>query len=108
MRLRRLILKLITDKGNHGATLDFPDGLVVLWADNSMGKSTCLKSIMWALGLEAMLTTSQTDVPLPPAMKSQLLTDAGPANVIESEVFLEIQNAKNESVVINRAVKASR
>lgn len=108
MRLRRLVLKVITDRGNHGATLDFPDGLVVFWADNTMGKSTSLKSIMWALGLEAMLTVSQTDVPLPPAMKSQLLTKEGPANVIESEVFLEIQNAKNESIVINRAVKANR
>lgn len=108
MRLRRLVLKLMTDQGDHGATLDFPDGLVVLWADNSMGKSTCLKSIMWSLGLEAMLTTSQTDVPLPPAMKVELLSNAGPASVIESEVFLEIQNSKNESIVINRAVKASR
>jgi hypothetical protein len=88
--------------------LDFPDGLVVLWADNSMGKSTALKSILWALGFEAMLTASQSDIPLPPVMKSEIQTGNGVASVIESEVLLEIENGKGERIVVHRGIKGSR
>jgi hypothetical protein len=73
MRFRRLTIRLQTTDGPYGATLDFPDGLVVVWADNSMGKSTCVKSILVALGMEAMLTTQQADLPLPPAVKARPL-----------------------------------
>lgn len=92
MRVRHLRLRLATDCGPHG--LDLPlanDGLTVLWADNSMGKSTCFRSILVGLGLEGMLTTNKKDLPLPPAMKSQLKTKDALASVIESEIWLEIQ-----------------
>jgi hypothetical protein len=46
MRFRRLVIRLQTTDGPYGVTLDFPDGLVVVWADNTMGKSTCVKSIL--------------------------------------------------------------
>ena len=72
MRLRRIEISVATTDGQYGAALDFPDGLVVVWADNSMGKSTCLKAIVVALGLEAMLSAQQSDLPLPPAVKNQI------------------------------------
>ncbi len=37
-------------------------------ADNSMGKSTSMRAILVALGLEATLTTSQSELPLTPAL----------------------------------------
>lgn len=108
MRLRRLQLRLATDDGPYGGSLDFPDGLLVVWADNSMGKSTCVKSILVALGMEAMLTTSRTDLPLPPAVTSIL--DAGDQqfNVIEADIFLEIENLAGRRITIQRTVKGSR
>jgi hypothetical protein len=109
MRLRRLVIRISTNIGPYGATIDFPDGLVVIWADNSMGKSTCLKSMMWALGLEAMITTSQSDPPVTPVMKAGFQNEDGEvAVVVESEVFLEIENSSAERVVIHRAVKGTR
>lgn len=108
MRFRRLTLRVNTSNGIYGTTLDFPDGLVVIWADNSMGKSTCVKSIMVALGMEAMLTTQQTDLPLPPAVKSRLNSDTGEHDVLESEVFLEIENSKGQRIVVQRTIKGSR
>ena len=108
MRIRRLVLRVISEAGPFGTTIDFPDGLVILWADNSMGKSTCVKSILWALGFEAMLTTSQQDAPLPPAMKAQIDTGTETVGVIESEVLVEIENAKGDRVVVHRGVAGAR
>lgn len=108
MRFRRLTVRVTTSDGPYGATLDFPDGLVVVWADNSMGKSTCVKSILVALGMEAMLTTQQVDLPLPPAVKARLDSDTGEHDVLESEVFLEIENSKAQRIVVQRTIKGAR
>jgi len=108
MRFRRLTIRLQTSDGPYGVTLDFPDGLVVIWADNSMGKSTCVKSILVALGMEAMLTPQQADLPLPPAVKARLDSDNGEHDVLESEVFLEIENLKAERIVVQRTIKGAR
>jgi hypothetical protein len=108
MRFRQLQIKMQTSDGPYGVTLDFPDGLVVIWADNSMGKSTCVKSILVALGMEAMLTTSQADLPLPPAVKARLVSNSGEHDVLESEVFLEIENAQGHKIVVQRMIKGGR
>jgi hypothetical protein len=108
MRFRRLQIRVQTTDGPYGVTLDFPDGLVVVWADNTMGKSTCVKSILVALGMEAMLTTSQGELPLPPAMKTQITSPSGEHKVLESEIFLEIENGRRQRIVVQRTVKGSR
>jgi hypothetical protein len=108
MRFRRLHIRIQTADGSYGTTLDFPDGLVVIWADNTMGKSTCVKSILVALGMEAMLTPSQTDLPLPPAVKSRLNSETGEHNVMESEVLLEIENNSHQRIVVQRTIKGNR
>jgi hypothetical protein len=108
MRFRRLKIQLQTSDGPYGVTIDFPDGLVVVWADNSMGKSTCVKSILVALGLEAMLTTTQADLPLPPAVKARLDSTTGEYDVLESEVWLEIENSQGERIVVQRTIKGAR
>jgi len=108
MRFRRLVIRLQTTDGPYGTTLDFADGLSVVWADNSMGKSTCVKSILVALGMEAMLTTSQSDLPLPPAVKSRLESERGEHDVLESEVLLEIENSTGRRLVAQRMIKGPR
>ncbi len=108
MRLRHLRIRINTDLGLHGTDITFPDGLVVLWADNTMGKSTCLNSALVALGFEAMLTTAQSDVPLPHVMKAELDSEKGKATVIESDIYLEIENSQGTRIVVHRAVKGAR
>ncbi len=108
MRLRQLRIGVSTPNGHYGTSLTFPDGLVVVWADNSMGKSTCARAILVALGMEAMLTTSQLELPLPPAMTSKLDGGNGEHLVLESEVLLEIENKQGSRIVVQRGVKGSR
>ena len=108
MKIRHLRIRINTEKGLHGVDIDFPDGLVIIRADNSMGKSTCIQSILVALGLEAMITTSQRDLPLPHVMKEELESNGKIVNVLESDIFLEIENKKKETIVVHRTVKGSR
>ena len=109
MRLRHLRIRIQTSNGLYGTDIPFPDGMVVIWADNSMGKSTCVKSVMVALGLEAILTTSMSDLPLTPVMKSFLEDETGKTHhVTESRIFLEIENADGERITIERLVRGDR
>ena len=108
MRFRRLTLRAQTTDGPYAVTLDFPDGLVVIWADNSMGKSTCVRSMLIALGMEAILTYSQSELPVSPALKSCLESERGEHTVLESEVFLEIENSRGEHIVTQRTIKGER
>lgn len=108
MKVRHLRIRINTDIGPHGVDIDFPDGLVILRADNSMGKSTCIQAILVALGLEAMLTTSQRDLPLPHVMKEELFSEGQNVGVLESDIYLEIENRRKERIVIHRTVKGAR
>ena len=109
MRIRHLRLDVQTESGPFSTQLDGPNGLVVVWADNSMGKSTCVRSLLVALGLEAMLSTSQTALPLPPALTDKLVDSNGKmCGVLESDVFLEIENHKGQRITIHRTIKGTR
>jgi hypothetical protein len=108
MRFRRLTIRLETNNGPYGTTINFQDGLTVFWADNSMGKSTCVRAIIVALGLEAMLTTSQAELPLTPAVTTRLDSETGEHDVIEAEVLLEIENAQTQRIVVQRTLKGTR
>ena len=58
LRFRHLEIRLGTGQGPFGVRIPFGDGLVVIHADNTSGKSTCLMSALYALGLEGMLNSS--------------------------------------------------
>lgn len=109
MRIRHLRLDVQTEQGPCSCDLEFPNGLVVVWADNSMGKSTCVRSILIALGLEAMLTTNRSELPLPPALTDELETESGESRkVLESDVYLEIENQQGKRIVVRRTIRGTR
>lgn len=107
LSFRRLRLRALTTDGIYGADVPFGPGLTVLWADNTKGKSTCMQGMLYALGLERMLSPRR-EIPLPHAMTSYLNTDDEKrVEVIESSVSLEIANGKGQIITVNRSVKAS-
>lgn len=106
LRIRSLQLRAMTPEGPYGATVRFGEGLTVLWADNTKGKSTCMQGMLYALGLERMLSPRR-EIPLPHAMTSYLDTDDNrKVPVLESRVSLEIENAEGQIITVNRSVKA--
>ncbi len=102
LRVRALQIRVRTENGLFGFDMTFPDGLVLLRAENSKGKSTCLMSILYALGLEGMLGASH-QVPLQPVLLSEIATDDGDQRVIESYVRAEIEG-KTGVVTLMRTV----
>ena len=103
IRIRRLKLVSETLKGTYVADLKFPDGLVLLHVKNTSGKSTALKSIIYALGLEKMFGAANHP-PLTPAMTSAIKDGEDEFPVVESFVLLEISNHKSQTLTIRRKV----
>lgn len=104
LRLRHLRLRALTSEGIYGTDIGFGPGLNVIWADNTKGKSTCMQGMIYALGLERMLSPKR-EVPLPHAMTSYLREDdESRVNVLESNVSLEIENGAGRVITVYRPV----
>jgi len=103
LRIRGLALRVKTEFGVAGRTLEFDDGLNLLRADNTSGKSTALQAMIYALGLEGMLSPTRR-VPLPHAMTDTISIDGRETKVLESFVMLEIANGAGEVITVERSV----
>ncbi|MGK4188868.1 AAA family ATPase [Rothia koreensis] len=103
MRLRSIRLRAITEQGEASRYLEFEDGLNLLRADNSSGKSTALQAIIYALGLEGMLSPSHR-IPLPHAMTDSIMIDGQARPIIESSVSLSIENSQGQRIIVSRQV----
>ena len=105
LRLRHLRMRAQTSRGPYGVDIPFKSGLNVIWADNTKGKSTCMQGMLYALGMEKMLSPRR-EVPLPHAMTSFLRNDdESSETVLESTVSLEIQNGVGTVVTVHRPIK---
>jgi hypothetical protein len=107
LRIRQLQLRVQTGEGLFGTRIAFDNGLVLLRAENTMGKSTCIQAIIYALGLERMLGPSSA-IPLPHVMTAFLEEGQNEFRVLESEVLLEIENSSGQSLTIRRGVVGGR
>ncbi len=105
LRVRELRLRAVTGAGTFGVDLSFLDGLNVITAANTSGKSTAAQAILYALGLEAMLGPAR-DAPLPHAMTHAVEDESGSEHdVLESQVLLQIEDDSGEPLTIRRYVK---
>lgn len=105
MRLRHLRLRSETSIGSFGADIPFQEGLNILWADNTKGKSTCLQGLLYVLGLERMLSSRRV-TPLTYVMTSHLDDpETGQRHsVLESSVWAELENEAGEIITVRRGV----
>ncbi|MEU5901420.1 ATP-binding protein [Streptomyces venezuelae] len=106
LKIRNLQLRVVTEGPLCGADLQFVSGLNVLRADNSSGKSTCMQAVIYALGLEGMLS-ARRDIPLPHAMTDSIEVDGRDFSVLESWVALEVENSSGHVITVRRHVKSA-
>ena len=107
LRLWHLRLRAETGRGRFGTDIPLADGLMLLRADNSRGKSTSVQSFLFALGLERMITTRPAHA-VTSAMRDRLIYDAdtkGETPVLASWVSLEIEGADGRIATLTRWVK---
>jgi len=107
LRIRAIQLRVKTASILCGADLHFDDGLVILRADNSSGKSTVVQSMIYALGLEGMLSASH-NVPLPHVMTDSIDIGTEKMQVLESGVAVEVENAAGQIATVFRPVKSTQ
>jgi len=106
LRLRHFAFRATTVEGPFGVDLALSPGLVVLRGDNTSGKSTCLQGMIYALGLEGMLSPSRA-VPLPHVAVASLTDDSTgrELDVLESFVMLEFENEAGDVATVRRHAK---
>lgn len=103
--INHIRLRSITAAHTFCADIPLTNGLNIIQADNTSGKSTCLQAIIYGLGLERSLGSS-LEVPLPHAMREriQMVKNGSYEDVIQSYVMLEVKNDVGEVVTIRRDI----
>ena len=107
IRVRQLEIRIETMRGKFGVVLPMSPGLVVIRAHNTSGKSTCVQSLIYALGLEAMLTSNQQTPPLQYAVLERFQYGEEEIAVGSSEVFVEFENSEGDIITVQRAIKSA-
>lgn len=103
LKLRRLKIHIETKDGRlYGSTIHFIEGLNIIRAETTTGKTTCVSAIAYALGLEEMFSKKFSFKPV----ISEFVGDkkAHENIIIDSCVFLEICNDKGDIITIKRPV----
>jgi len=92
LSLKRLVVKIKTMGGGpFGLDVAFEGGLVVIRLDNTHGKSTCLNSIAYALGMEKGIGATNR-FPFTPVMNKTLEFEGVNYDVVSSEIYLQVSN----------------
>ncbi|HKB51662.1 MAG TPA: hypothetical protein VKC63_09545 [Solirubrobacterales bacterium] len=86
-------------------TLRFSEGLNLVRAENNMGKTTVLMTILYALGWEGMLGPGRT-VPFTPAVTSEIDDGEHREAVLESSAITELAGAGGEVMTVQRAIRS--
>lgn len=103
LKINRLKIISRTNEGDFGTDISFSYGLNIIRADNTLGKSTCVQSVIYALGLEGTLGPSRKN-PLKSALTTRLKkADGGYALVAESKIYLEISNIDGKAITVVRS-----
>lgn len=103
LRITAISIRSITPQGTVSFSTRFDNGLTVIRARNSSGKTLLLSSIMYALGLEGTLKPGKQGI-LTTALTHTVRVNGAERMVRESLIDLEISNG-NESITIRRYPK---
>ncbi|XNS81073.1 hypothetical protein AB6D09_017820 [Vibrio cyclitrophicus] len=104
LKIEQLSIRTSTNDGMYGVDIPFEDGLNIIHAENTHGKSTCIQSIIFALGLEGCLGPSRK-VPLKTALTTQLRkADGVMATIFESKILLQLSNGIETITVLRSSI----
>lgn len=103
--VRYIRLRAQTTGGLYGADIPILPGCTIIHAPNTSGKSTTLQALLYALGLEQMLSPKR-EIPLPFAMRTHVEDPetSETHQIIESYVAVELENARQERIAVKRGV----
>ena len=98
-----------TNDGIFSAKIPFDNGLNIIRAENSTGKSTCVNAIAYSLGLEAILGPSRKR-PFPKSLYEVIYDSKEDGNsyfISGSSVSIEIKNDKGIVAQLTRDIRGN-
>lgn len=107
LKIKELEISVVTSSGTFSTLIPFKDGLNIIRANNSSGKSTCVNAIAYALGLEAILGPSRKR-PFPKSLYEVIYRskeDETPYFVKSSNVRLIVMNSNAKEATLIREVE---
>jgi len=107
LHINAIRVRLATNRGPFGATASFENGLNVIRAENTSGKSALINGIFYALGIEILIGKRGVEA-VKPVLRNTGDYEGEEFNVVESLVELEIINASGEPITIRRYITGDR
>lgn len=109
LQINKVLININTSKKRFRSVYEFKEGLNVIYSrQNSIGKSSILSSIFYALGMEQLFNTKKNDQSLPFAFNEKIKDINGVSHSVkESEIFLEISNGQ-KNITINRTIVSTK
>ncbi|MCY1212670.1 hypothetical protein D9M68_282220 [compost metagenome] len=107
LKIKELEISVVTSSGTFSTLIPFKDGLNIIRANNSSGKSTCVNAIAYGLGLEAILGPSRKR-PFPKSLYEVIYKskkDETPHFVKSSNVRLVVINSNAKEATLIRDVE---
>lgn len=102
LHINALKLEINTTNGFYGTIVFFQDGLNIIRADNTSGKSTIFQAILYALGFEELIGL-KNEKTMQSVLKDTVIDGVNSYNVLQSSVLLEIFNG-HQIITLRRSV----
>lgn len=104
LKINKIKFEVNTNSGLYGAKYEFSNGLNIIRANNTSGKSSLFQAITYCLGFEEIIG-GRNEKTMQSVFRDQVEYPKDSFHkVIQSFVYLEIENSENEIVTIKRSV----
>lgn len=106
LKINKIKIEINSDNGIFGSEHEFSSGLNIVRGDNTTGKSTLFQSIIYTLGFEELLG-GKFEKTLQSVLKDKVEypRNTNFYNIIQSYIYLVIENQDHEVITIRRGVK---
>lgn len=105
MKFKNLKVVIFSEDKQYGFDCEFKNGLNIIRGDNSSGKSTLVNSLMYSVGMEEIIGAKGANS-LPYALKTYFELNSTKIEILESFVFVEVENKDGVVKTFKRAVKS--
>ncbi len=107
LKINKIKFDVNTTSGLYGSKYEFSNGLNIIRADNTSGKSSLFQAITYCLGFEEIIG-GKNEKTMQSVFRDQVEYPKGVYHqVIQSFVYLEIENEVKEIITIRRSVVSS-
>jgi hypothetical protein len=104
LKINKIKFEVNTDSGLYGSNYEFTNGLNIIRADNTSGKSSLFQAITYCLGFEEIIG-SKNEKTMQSVFRDQVEYPKDVIHkVVQSFVYLEIENSKSDIITIKRSV----